>query len=113
MPTIPLSVTPRGTPRYRWGVSLVLLTLLFTTGCAGGEGPGYRVAVIRYQHETCTFCPGGDTDVADWTRIRPTLTGEEVLEAGSYIRGFVDQARDYGDVELLGLTSPYEVFGGS
>ncbi len=113
MPTIPLSVTPRGTPRYRWGVSLVLFTLLLTTGCTGSPGETYRVAVIRYQHETCTFCPGGDTDVADWTRIRPTLTGEEVLEAGGYIRGFVDQARDYGDVELLGLTSPYEVFGGS
>ena len=20
-----------------------------------------KVAVIKYQHETCTFCPGGDT----------------------------------------------------
>ena len=49
----------------------------------------YRVAVLRYQHETCTFCPGGDAGIEDWTRIRPVLEGEEVLEAGSYIRGFV------------------------
>ena len=102
-------------PCYGWGVSLVLFMLLLTAGCASGDGSGerYRVAVIRYQHETCTFCPGGDTGIEDWTRIRPTLTGDEVLEAGSYIRGFVDQVRDYGDVDLLGLTSPYEVFGGS
>ncbi len=107
---IPLSLTPRDVSRYGWGG---LHVLLLTTGCAGGAGETFRVAVVRYQHETCTFCPGGDTDVADWTRIRPTLTEDEVLEAGSYIRGFVDQARDYGDVELLGITSPYEVFGGS
>jgi hypothetical protein len=69
------------------------------------------VAVIRYQHETCTFCPGGDTEVQDWTRIRPPLEGDEVLEADAYIKGFVQQARDYGDIELLGINSPYEVFG--
>jgi microcystin degradation protein MlrC len=72
-----------------------------------------RIAVIRYQHETCTFCPGGDTEIADWTRIRPPLVGDEVLESDDFIQGFASQARDYGDIELLGITSPYEVFGGS
>jgi microcystin degradation protein MlrC len=51
--------------------------------------------------------------VEDWTRLRPPLEGEEVLEAGSYIRGFVDRIGEYGGVDLVGLRSPYEVFGGS
>ena len=97
--------------------ALVLFMLLLLAGCAGdgrpGPGAAFRVAVINYGHETCTFCPGGDTEIEDWTRTRPPLTGDEVLEAGGYIRGFVDQARDYGDLELLGITSPYGVFGGS
>jgi microcystin degradation protein MlrC len=85
-------------------------------GCrsdAPATGDAFRVAVIRYQHETCTFCPGGDTQVEDWTRIRPPLEGDEVLQAGGYILGFVEQAGEHGDMELLGITSPYTVFGGS
>ena len=102
-------------PLLLLGGSLLLIPILFLMGLsdAGGAQDTYRVAVIRYQHETCTFCPGGDTDIEDWTRIRPVLKGDEVLEAGSYIRGFVEQARDYGDIDLRGLTSPYTVFGGS
>ncbi|NIP60971.1 MAG: hypothetical protein GWM92_11805 [Gemmatimonadetes bacterium] len=81
---------------------------------APATGDAWRVAVIRYQHETCTFCPGGDTDVEDWTRIREPLVGDEVIsEGGSYVDGFVDRARHYGDMELVGITSPYTVFGGS
>ena len=73
----------------------------------------FRVAVIRYQHETCTFCPGGDIGIEDWTRFRGPLRGDEVLDADSYVRGFVARAREYGDVEPVGITSPHEVFGGS
>ena len=29
-----------------------------------------RFAVARFQHETCTFCPGGDTEIEDWLRYR-------------------------------------------
>jgi len=96
-------------------ILLALLSLIFyscASTTAEDDSP-YRVAVIRYMHETCTFCPGGDTEIEDWTRERPPLQGDEVLEAGSYIRGFVSQARQFNDIELLGITSPYEVFGGS
>ena len=86
---------------------------LIVIGCAAPQDEAYRVAVIRYQHETCTFCPGGDTGIEDWTQTRPLLKGNDVLEAGDYIEGFVDQSRDFGDVELIGITSPYGVFGGS
>lgn len=99
---------------YRSRSVLPLLTVVLACAVAGDDSSrALRVAVILYQHETCTFCPGGDTEVADWTRIRPPLVGDEVLEADEYVRGFARQARDYGDIELLGITSPYEVFGGS
>ncbi len=105
------------TPCFILEISVILFILSFFIGCnrtdSSGSGKSYRVAVIRYQHETCTFCPGGDTQIEDWTRIRPPLEGDEVLTAGSYIRGFAAQARDYGNIELLGITSPYSVFGGS
>jgi microcystin degradation protein MlrC len=90
--------------------------LVLSGGMAAGQSAGgdaYRVAVIRYQHETCTFCPGGDTEIEDWTRIRGPLTGDEVLRSGGFIRGLAQQAADYGDMELVGITSPYGVFGGS
>jgi microcystin degradation protein MlrC len=79
-----------------------------------GAAGAFRVAVARFSHETCTFCPGGDMGIEDWTRIRPPIGGEELLrDGGSYVTGFVSQAREFGDVELIGLTSPYEAFGGS
>jgi len=72
------------------------------------------VAVASFQHETCTFCPGGDVEVEDWLRMGEPQRGVELLEqGGSYVRGFVDQARDFGDMELVGLESPRGVFGGS
>jgi microcystin degradation protein MlrC len=89
------------------------LFLLFQIICCSSGNKKFRVAIIRYQHETCTFCPGGDTEIIDWTRLRPVLQEDEVLAADDYIRGFVNLSREYGDMELLGITSPYEVFGGS
>lgn len=72
-----------------------------------------RFAVMTFAHETCTFCPGGDSDIERWTEIRPPYVGDEVLSAGSYIEGFVAAAREYKDIELIGLESPAGVFGGS
>jgi microcystin degradation protein MlrC len=87
------------------------LGVLALTSCAGApDARRYTVAVASFQHETCTFCPGGDVAAEDW---RERLVGDEVLESGSYVRGFVQQAEDYGDIELVGLRSPSGVFGGS
>ena len=72
-----------------------------------------RFAVMTFAHETCTFCPGGDSDIERWTRIRPPYVDDEVLSAGSYIRGFVHAAAEYTDVELVGLESPVGVYGSS
>lgn len=83
--------------------------VLLALGCVREDQP-FRVAVAQFSHETCTFCPGGDVTVEDWQDLN---TGNDLLASGDYIRGFVRQAQDYGDIELVPLTSPDNVFGGS
>jgi microcystin degradation protein MlrC len=96
---------------------MLALTLLFAfQACSPGgteTGDTFRVAVATFSHETCTFCPGGDVTVEDWERVSPPVGGDDLLDGGGYIGGFVSQARDYGDMELVGLSSPLGVFGGS
>ncbi len=100
---------------YTWA----LLWLIALTSCHQSSSPGtsdkeaYKVAVVRYSHETCTFCPGGDSGIDDWMRGGGIREGEELLRAGSYIRGFVKRSEDHGDIELIGVRSPMSVFGGS
>lgn len=96
----------------------MLGVLLTTTACTeitttGENDDGLRFAVMTFAHETCTFCPGGDSDIERWTKIRSPYVGDDVLSAGSYIKGFVSAAREYKDIELIGLESPAGVFGGS
>jgi len=91
--------------------TVALIFLLPAIACTTKQT--FRVAVAEFSHETCTFCPGGDTDIDKWTRLRPPYGGDELLETGGYVGGFVARAREYGNVELVGLTSPAEVFGGS
>lgn len=91
--------------------AVLTLAALALTACTPTSAPlSYRVAVASFQHETCTFCPGGDIGAEDW---QERLVGDEVLTSDSYVRGFVRQADDYGDFELVGLRSPSGVFGGS
>ena len=96
--------------------SLAISSLLFIQSCHSNPGSvseEFRIAVIQYQHETCTFCPGGDTEIKDWTRNKPFLTGEEVLESWGYIKGFVHSMDQHNEVELIGINSPDQFFGGS
>ena len=96
--------------------SLAISGMLFMQSChtnSGSASQEFRVAVIQYQHETCTFCPGGDTEIEDWTRNQPYLSGEEVLDSWGYIKGFVHSAKQFDDVELVGINSPDRVYGGS
>ena len=96
-------------------VASVALIFTFMLGCAAAPEPGppLKIAVAKFQHETCTFCPGGDTTIEDWTRLSEPLSGDDLLSSGSYIRGFTQRARELGDMELIPLTSPVGVFGGS
>lgn len=109
--------------KFRWSEASInatpkipsaLLMLATLAACSGpSAGPRHRVAVLTFSHETCTFCPGGDTEVDDWLRQSPPVTGEALFESGPYIRGFVERAREFGDVDLVPLSSPLGVFGGS
>ena len=103
-----------GNPRGLAAVSPRGVAVLgcFVLAACGGDTTtaSHRVVVASFQHETCTFCPGGDISAEDW-RVR--LEGDDVLGSGSYVSGFVAQAQDYGDIELIGLRSPSGVFGGS
>ncbi len=97
---------------------VILIAVLAACRPSGSGGPPangtFRVAVARFEDETCTFCPGGDKGIEDWTRIRPPFGGDTLLkEGGSYVDGFVAMAHEFGDIALVGLTSPYEPFGGS
>jgi microcystin degradation protein MlrC len=100
--------------RFLDGLPFALTVFLTSCGPTGGnEAADFRVAVAMFSHETCTFCPGGDVSVEDWERVSPPLEGDDLLEEGGYVRGFVQMARDYGDMALVGLRSPVGVFGGS
>ena len=99
------------------GLSALLVgaSVVLVAACAddAAEPERLRVAVAAFQHETCTFCPGGDTEVEDWLRVSEPVSGEALLESGGYLRGFATRAREFGDVELVTLSSPLGVFGGS
>lgn len=71
-----------------------------------------RIAVATFSHETCTFCPE-PTGIAEWEFYGPPLRGSAVLGMGPYIRGFADAAREYDNVELIGILSPRDSKGGS
>ena len=98
---------------------LALLAAVSTSvllACAPPAEPGLRIAVARFQHETCTFCPSGDTEVEDWLQHRRAPVGAKhcsVPAPAAYMGGFVQRAREFGDVELVPLISPVGVFGGS
>jgi len=72
---------------------LFIISLLFI-GCEK-ETKKIRFAVIKYQQETCTFCPGGDAGIKDWTTNGPYLKGEKLINYNNgepnsnYISGFV------------------------
>jgi len=94
-------------------VGLLLAASCFRSGENEQQRTPLRFTVMNFSHETCTFCPGGDTGIDGWTRIRAPYVGDEVLSHGPYVRGFVAAAAEYEGVELIGLESPAGVFGGS
>lgn len=77
------------------------------------EKKTYKVAVLQYMQETCTFCPGGDSEIADRTRYVPFVAGEDIIKSRGFIAGFVHTAAQFDDMEVVGLDSPGDVFGGS
>jgi len=100
------------------GYSLMLAGLIFAgilTSCnpkTSSEEQPIRIGVAAFSHETCTFCPQ-PTGIEAFEFYGPPLQGDEVLNAGSYIRGFVDRAREYSGVKPVGIYAPRGARGGS
>lgn len=92
---------------------LMAVPAIILVGCSESADT-FKVAVATFSHETCTFCPGEEPGIEDWTRSRAPYQGSELLEeGGSYVGGFVHRASSFPDVQLVGLTSPAGVYGGS
>ncbi|NOY37632.1 MAG: M81 family metallopeptidase [Chlorobi bacterium] len=92
-----------------------LFPLFLFTSCQQadqGKKDKMRVGVIRFSHETCTFCPR-ETGIKEWEYYGPPMQGKDVLSAGPYMRGFVDFCRETGGFILTGIYSPREAQGGS
>jgi len=66
-----------------------------------------RIAVLQLTHETVTFLPN-DTTIEDFTYPGSPASGEDLLgsDPKGYMGGFVQVAREFHDVELVGITSP-------
>ncbi|HEV7267234.1 MAG TPA: M81 family metallopeptidase [Falsiroseomonas sp.] len=66
-----------------------------------------RIAVLQFAHETVTFLPF-DTTLEDFRYPGSPATGEALLATDSkgYMGGFVQVAREFPEVELVGIESP-------
>jgi microcystin degradation protein MlrC len=66
-----------------------------------------RIAVLHFSHETVTFLRN-DTTTDDFVYPGSPARGEALLasEPRSYMGGFVQVAREYDGVELVGIESP-------
>ena len=53
----------------------VLLSIFSAWPVLSSEEPRLNVAVIAYSQETCTFCPGGDSEIKDRTWRVPYVPG--------------------------------------
>jgi microcystin degradation protein MlrC len=90
---------------------MLLYASISAQACASSE---YRVAALQYTQETCTFCPGGDTGIADRTHRMAYVPGEELTDRQrGFIGGFMHAAQQFPAMKVIGLNSPDYVFGGS
>jgi len=96
--------------RACWIVPLIFL--VFALGFTAGteKGKNMRIAVARFSHETCTFCPK-PTTIEDWEYYG--LPTRDIISGRGYIGGFKNMCEEYGGVELVGILSPRGAKGGS
>ena len=94
---------------------LLCIPLLVFLSCNRNDTPlneTFKVGIATFSHETCTFCPR-PTGIDEFEYYGRPLTGDEVLSADSYIRGFVARALEYGAINPEGISSPRGAVGGS
>lgn len=93
-------------------IPLVLLTGLILSCEKEEEKSKFKIGVASFMHETCTFCPT-PTGIEEFEFYGPPYEGSEALDASNYVKGFVNQAREHDNLELVGLSSPRRSKGGS
>jgi len=92
-------------------IPFLLFCSILGSKAATEEGKAIRIAVARFSHETCTFCPK-PTTTEDWEFYGPPT--RDILNTDSgYIGGFKTMCEEYGGIELVGITSPRGARGGS
>lgn len=79
--------------------------------CSGAGKKTIRIAVATFSHETCTFAPK-PTTIEDWEYFGPP-TADIIDTFNGYIGGFRRMCDELGGIELIGITSPRRVHGGS
>ncbi len=97
---------------YITALALILIGLFVIQEFRNRDTKTLRIAVASFLHETCTFCPN-ETGIEEWEFYGPPRIGDDALNSGSYVRGFVDRCKELGGVELVGIYSPRGAKGGS
>ncbi|UCE06117.1 MAG: M81 family metallopeptidase [bacterium] len=94
-----------------WFLTVLFLVVSYDCTAQSTDMKKIRIAVARFSHETCTFCPK-PTTVEDWEFYgKPT---RDILRLNrGYIGGFKMMCEEFGGVELVGITSPRGARGGS
>lgn len=64
----------------------------------------YKVGIISFPHETCTYCPD-PAELEDWLGAGP-VTDAFLGQVTGYVGGFESRMEAYGGVTLVGITSP-------
>ena len=96
---------------FCYSLAVFSLTLFSFPQPAASAEP-HKLAVITYMQETCTFCPGGDTQIEDRAWRVPFVKGDDLIDRErGFIGGFVHAAREYPDVQVIGINSPDGVYG--
>ena len=68
------------------------------------RGETYRIGILSFIHETCTYCPQ-PAELGDWLAAGPA-TDRFLGRTTGYTGGFEARMEAYGGVELVGITSP-------
>ncbi len=94
-----------------WILLIFLTFLAIECKTVAENGEKIRIAVARFSHETCTFCPR-PTTTEDWEFYGPP--SRELFDSNQgYVGGFKRMCKEYGGIELIGVLSPRGAKGGS